>query len=462
MKRLKGGFDIRIVGRPSAIVQTPPEPSTLFIPLRTRRFHFSEIVVQDNTDVTQGTILACDPKQFNVPLLASRGGTIHLDRTLGQIVIDKVKPVSAAGSNQQTSSWPHAPSNLDSSGQVRFKLLKMGAWQYFKDAATGLLPDPMAIPSALIVSTITIEPFSVRGDVLLKEKLASFTRGLEHLQPLLEYQPIFLVFPKITTELALKIKETIRGFAWIKLVEIPVTYPFDDFRLLARKLGLISKSNKDNVWTLRTEGVLAIDSVLTNSQIVAEKVVAIGGPAVKKPAHFKVPVGYPLAELLHMAECETGSRYLNGGVFSGAIISELQKGIDCECGGITVLSEQVNRSFLKFVTPGFDRRSFAPAFASALRPAFSEKVDTALCGEGRACVNCGFCSKVCPAEIVPSAIHKLVYQSNMDELEFYRPDLCVDCGLCSYVCPSKINLYSEIAAVKMKLREELTPEKAGH
>ena len=462
MKRLKGGFDIRISGRPSGSLQVLSESSTLCIPLRTRRFHFSEIAVQDNTEVLQGAILASDPKQYNVPLLAPRSGTVHVDRSLGQIVIDPVKLQASATDSPKDSDWPHAPSNLDSAGQLRFKLMKMGAWQFFTDAATGALPDPMVSPSALLVSTMNIEPFSARGDVQLKEKLSNFTRGLEHLQPLLEYQPMFLVFPKINTELARKIKDTIRGFAWIKLIEIPVKYPFDDFRLLARRLGLTSKTNKECVWALRTEGVLAVDSVLTSSRAVTDRVVAVGGPGAKNPSHFKVPVGYPISELLKHAECQDLSRYLNGGVFSGTTFTEQQKGLDCECNGITVLPDIVDRSFVKFLMPGFNRRSYSRAFASALRPVFIEKVDTGLCGEGRACVSCGFCAQVCPAEIVPSAIHKLVYQSNIDEMEFYRPDLCIDCGLCSYVCPSKIGLNSEIASVKAKLQEELPSEKAGH
>ncbi len=53
-----------------------------------------------------------------------------------------------------------------------------------------------------MVSTLSLEPFLARGNVHIGKRLESFTRGLEQIQSLLEYQPIYLVLPDIESELA--------------------------------------------------------------------------------------------------------------------------------------------------------------------------------------------------------------------------------------------------------------------
>jgi hypothetical protein len=58
---------------------------------------------------------------------------------------------------------------------------------------------------------VQLEPFKARGDVQLRERLRSFTRCLEHLKSLVEYQPIPLVLPDIDTKFANDIRERVRG-----------------------------------------------------------------------------------------------------------------------------------------------------------------------------------------------------------------------------------------------------------
>ena len=67
-------------------------------------------------------------------------------------------------------------------------------------------------PQAIIASALSLEPFSARGDAQLHNRLLNFTRGLEQLQSLLEYQPIYLVIPDIKSEFANLIRNHIRGY----------------------------------------------------------------------------------------------------------------------------------------------------------------------------------------------------------------------------------------------------------
>ena len=164
-----------------------------------------------------------------------------------------LEDLDAAGA--EAASGDDAPHHVGATGgpagaEVR-KLVRLGAWQFFSDAHTGLPVDPQAIPEAIIVSTIHLEPFVARGDVQLHGELEALTRGLEHLQGLLEYQPIYLVLPDIKTPFAHKVRESVRGYAWIQLVSVPMRYPFDDFAILARHLGL-GGGPESPVWALPT------------------------------------------------------------------------------------------------------------------------------------------------------------------------------------------------------------------
>lgn len=454
--KLIGGYTPLLKGKPSSRIRTLDTPSRLLLPLQTRRLNFSALCVESGAEVTSGAVLALDPDRYHVPLIAPMDGRVDLQDTSGHLVLNDVRQASDYG--EPDDEFFHVPRNIDSVGKKRFLLLKYGAWHYFHDAVTGAIPDPSRPPHAVIVSTLRLEPFLARGDVQLRERPSAFMRGLEHLQSLLEYQPIYLVVPRVESQFAHKIRDMVRGYAWVKVVEVPLCYPRDDFRLIARSLKLISASQEGPVWALKTEGVFAVDQALTNGKPVCSRTIATGGPGVTEPAHVNVVNGYPVKSLLEEFDCRPDSVVINGGIFTGKPLGTGKTGIDIECQGITVMEPPREREFLGFMRPGVNRRSFSRSFLSALRPPFVESPSTALRGETRPCVTCGFCADVCPADIQPYWIHKLLFRDAIEEAEKARVDLCVGCGLCSFVCPSKIELRSQMLEAQETIARELHDE----
>jgi Na(+)-translocating NADH:ubiquinone oxidoreductase A subunit len=454
--KLRGGYDIVLAGRPKSWVEVLPEPEALYLPLRSQRFTFSQTVVEEDARVRPGEVLAVDPDNYSVPLLAPRAGTVRLGAADGHIVLEEVA-AEPAGAPDAREDAPHAPKQMPPGGEKRQKLLTLGAWQFLYDAHAKSLPDPFSTPRAVIVSTLHLEPFFARGDAQLQKRLVSFVRGLEHVQSLLEYQPIFLVLPEIDVELERQVRAEIRGYAWVKPVRIRPRYPHDDFALLARMLGL-SRRPGEPVWALRTEGVLAIDRALTLSQPCTVRIVSLGGPPVAEPVHLKAMPGYPLRSILDGRIGDGPVRVLNGGALTGQTLGQEALGLDAECMALTVLPDGGPREFLGFARPGWDRRSYHGSFLSALRKPFPEPLTTEFRGERRACVACCVCEEVCPAGIWPHLIHKHLYRDDLEEAEAARLDLCVECGLCSYVCPSKIDLLEQFIAAKQAIKEELEIE----
>jgi len=466
---LRGGYSVLLEGRPSRTIEDLPEPNVLYLPLKSRRFTFSDVLVKEGERVAAGQVLARDPDRFSLPLLAPQSGSVRLKAAENHIVLENLaaSPQRVHVADERPS---HAPRESLSVGEKREKLLALGAWQFLYDAHTGELPDPSGTPRAVLVSTVALDPFVARGDVQLRERLTAFARGLEHLQSLLEYQPIYLVMPDVHSALASEVREMSRGRAWVRRVEIPLRYGLDSLSVLARRLGLM-RDPQQPVWALRTEGVFAIDNVLTFSLPCTERIVSVGGPAVESPVHVRAVPGYPLKAILERRVTEEYVRVINGGVLSGEAVGSDKLGLDAECSGLTVVPDHVERELLAFVRPGWNRRSYSKCYMSSLRRAFAgrveyggkmqagrlryaERLTTGLRGERRACISCNACEEVCPARIMPHLIHKYLYQGALDLAERARVDLCVECGLCSFVCPSKIELRQQFVDAKEQIRRE--------
>lgn len=449
--KFRGGYNVLLKGKPAGTVKAMPESKVLYLPLRSERFTFTNIRVKNGQKVSGGDVLATDPDNYSVPLLSPRTGIVRLKAVKNHIVLEEAAQLEEHA-DMAEKEMLHVERQMGAAGINRYKLLSLGAWQFFYDAFTGALPDPLGTPQAVIVSTLSLEPFLTRGDAQLHKRLLNFTRGLEHLQSLLEYQPIYLVMPNISSEFANLIRNQIRGYALVKMLEVPLRYPYDHFAILARRLNL--KSTGGPVWAVRTEGVLAVDRALTLTKPCTVRIVSIGGMGVNIPTHMKVIPGYPIKTIKENYIFEPAARVINGGVLTGKILSEDTLGVDTECRGITVLRELEEREFLGFMRPGWSRHDYANCYLSSLRKEFAEQYTTGVRGELRPCIACNFCEEVCPAGIMPYLIHKYLYANLIEQVERARVDLCVECGLCSYVCPSKIDLRKQLIDAKVLIEKE--------
>ncbi len=523
--KLKGGYNISLAGRPGDQIVDAQMPEKLHLRLKGQRFSFDELLVGEGQQVTVGDALARDPDNYGIVLTAPMHGVVRLgqgqqnqgqenqgQQSQGHIVLEQLGGDGGNGAGGETEPG-HVEVRKDSAGAKRQKLIKLGVWQYISEAFGGGVVDPQAEPQAVIVSTLAMEPFVARGDVQLRDRMLNFTRGLEQLQSMLDYQPIYLVMPDIKSELVEQIRSQIRGYAWVKPIEVAPKYPFGNANIQARGLGL--RSADGPVWAIRTEGVLAIDQALTLGRPCVSTVIAVGGPVVDNPVHLRVPYGYPIAEITRTYGSDKPCRVLDGGALTGIPVDGEILGVGSECRGITILPEHTERELFGFIRPGFDRYSYSGCFLSSLRKilrkwinmathdhakreffglirpdlnehsdsdgeaekiqmkpailpispkkvsdhfnlqgAYLEPMNTAVRGEGRPCVACNFCEEVCPAGIMPHMIHKYLYADLIEEADQARVDLCIQCGLCSFVCPSKLDLATEFAGARELIEQE--------
>ncbi|MDZ7619059.1 MAG: 4Fe-4S dicluster domain-containing protein, partial [Patescibacteria group bacterium] len=322
------------------------------------------------------------------------------------------------------------------------------------DAHTDSVPDPALPADAAIVATTRLEPFAgPRGNVQLGQSLDGFLNGLDLLATLVE-GTIYVITPRVGGPLARQLRKALADKPRVKRFDIPLRYPMDHFGLLVRALGLAPQRGR-SVWGLRTEGVLAIEQALARREPVVDRTIALGGSGVSEPVHLRAPLGYPLEALLAGRLLGGPQRVIDGGILNGEAVGEHQLGLGVETTGLSVLREPTHRELFGFVRTGLDRISYSNCFMSVLRPWYAEPLTTALRGEHRPCIGCGYCEEVCPVGIMPHWLHKLAYQDALEEIERNGAHRCIGCGLCSYVCPSKLDLRQEILAVNETIRRDL-------
>lgn len=448
--KFKGGYNVQIKGKPSNKISRLQDPDLLYLPLSSKHFTFSVCCINDGDEVMQGQVLAEDPDNYSIPLLAPRAGTVKIDPETNHILLKKVQ-----ASKETTTvdfELPEAAKDMGETGEKRGRLLKLGVWQFFTDAFSGNLPDPFCSPQAVIVSAAHLEPFLTSLEALLGEGTEAFEKGLEQLQSIALAQKFYVILPKIKSDIANNVRECVRKVSGVTLIDIPNKYPFDNAKLLARLLEL--DPEKGAVWATTTEGVLAVESALTSSKPALSRIISIAGPAVKSPEHVECVIGYPIDRIVEPYLETTQSRVINGGILTGDTVSGGQKGLDIECAGLTLVPEQTKREILAFAHPGFTKHAFSNTFLSSLRPPFKERYTTSIRGEHRPCICCTFCEEVCPSSLMPHLLHKYTEKNRLEEAERFGLNLCVQCGLCSSVCTSKIEIKQILLEGQEKLLQE--------
>ncbi len=421
--KFDGGYNVMLEGEPATGIASYEKPELLYLPLFSNALDFSLLQVEHGEEVTKGQVLAKDPVNFSVPLLAPMDGTVNLEQAERHITLENL-----------SSAKDSAVTHEDDENQRQI-LLRMGVWSSLARVDTGRIPDPENNPDSLVIAVSRLEPFFPSAGTLLSDALEQFGGGLDLLHKMLEEAQILLICAESDTDIKAQLQTVVseRG-GWLKLFEVPDLYPFDSPALAAQ----LNDLNPEKTWTTDLQTVLAARAAIDDNHPFVKRVISISGPMATTPGHHLLPIGYPLANL-GFRNGSVPLRVVNGGVLTGSAVDDTQLGLDCSCQAFNVLEEMTEREVLAFVQPGFTKRSYSNTFASFFKPIFKEKSTTALGGEARPCVFCGFCESVCPVGIIPHLIYRYLDHNRPEDAYRVEFDKCIDCGLCSYVCVSKIN-----------------------
>lgn len=435
--KIKKGCRTKIAGGPSPEVESLGKPAQVALLPEKIPFVKPRLKVKIGDKVKIGTPVFEDKRNPNLIFLSPGGGKIASIDLGPRRVIKKV--VVTLDKDEEYEAFPIITEsrlkNIERESLIK-TIMTGGLWPLFRELPFRDIADPDAVPPYIIVNLDANEPFQPMPEAYLKGNIALFEFGIKILKKLSQNLIISTSSDNsfVPEQLSRYVTHVCRG-----------AYPAEDPGVLLYHIKKTQAENK--AWYLNGQDLLLVAMLLSTGKYPVARTVVLGGTLAREKKHFLTRTGVPLNHLTEGRTMNVDSlRYIVGGIFKGYSDNE-----DSFMGfyetSLVLIPEGNEKEFLGFARPGFNKPSRSRAFLSYFNKSLLP-MDCNCHGEERACINCGFCTEICPVDILPQFTYKCILSDEIDEALAHGMLDCVECGLCTYVCPSKIELCGVIKNTK--------------
>jgi Na+-transporting NADH:ubiquinone oxidoreductase subunit A len=428
--RVRRGLDIPIAGVPEQRIDDANPVGWVALVAKDYRGLRPQLMVDVGDRVRLGQPLLTDKSDPDVMFTSSGSGevvAIHRGerRTLQSVVVR----LEGDEAERFASHDPGALTTLERS-DVRATLRASGLWTSFRTRPFSRVPQAEASPHSIFVTAIDTNPLSADPRVVIDERKQAFSDGVAVLSRLTDGS--VYVCQSAGPELELPDLESVSPVVFEG--PHPAGLPGTHIHFLD------PVSENKSVWHLNYQDVIAIGLLFTTGRLPTERVVALGGPVVRRPRLLRTRVGASTEDLLREEIASDDCRVISGSILSGRRAAGRARYLGPYDLQVTVLHEDRSRRFLNWLAPGFDNYSAIRAFVSALRPRSHRfQLTTSQHGSPRAMIPIGNFENVMPLDILPAPLLKALI---VEDTETARALGCLeldeeDVALCSFVCCSK-------------------------
>lgn len=431
MITIKKGLDLPINGTPSDTISehTPSHIALIgydYIGMR------PTMLVAEGDTVAKGQALFEDKKRAGVLHTAPASGRIVAinrgeRRVFESIVIEK-------SGNDEIDFDAFGEDTLHNLPRqtVVDNLVKSGEWTAFRTRPFSRTPFIDSVPSAIFVTAIDTNPLALDPMLVLKDEMTSFNHGLSVLSVL---SPTTFVChhgkDNLTrvSNLNAHNQTTYHAFGGVHPAGLAGTH-IHFLHPLARGV---------TVWTINYQDVIAIGKLFTTGKLFTDRLIALGGPAVKNPRLIKTTRGADLADLTKDELYDGTHRIISGSVLSGRAYSPTTAHLGRFAGQISVLPEGFERPSFHFFALGRNRFSALPIYISQFFKGKKYNFTTSTNGSPRAMVPIGSFEKVMPQDYLPTQllraliVEDIAVAVDLGALELDEEDV----ALCTFVSPGK-------------------------
>ena len=272
MIKIKQGLDLPIAGSPEqSITQGRAVRSVAVI-----GFDYvgmkPTMAVAVGDRVTKGQLLFTDKKTPGVRYTAPAGGTVAAinrgeKRVLQSVVIDIDGPESE---ETFTVFKPEELASLNAE-QVEAQLNESGLWTALRTRPFSKVPTLGSRPASIFVTAIDTHPLAANPEVVIREYPEAFEQGINILGKLSGGKIFLCKAPGANIPAGIANCEE---FAGPHPAGLPSTH--------IHFLDPVSASK--TVWQVGYQDVIAVGKLFTTGKLFTDRVVALAGPQVDKPA----------------------------------------------------------------------------------------------------------------------------------------------------------------------------------
>ncbi|MDO4972763.1 MAG: electron transport complex subunit RsxC [Eubacteriales bacterium] len=180
-----------------------------------------------------------------------------------------------------------------------------------------------------------------------------------------------------------------------------------------------------NVVSTRT--CYAIYQACYEGKPVIERIVSVGGSALKAPVNALTRVGTPLGYLAEQCGgfVKTPRKIVLGGPMMGICATDFAAPTVKGISGVLFFTEEEDRHV-----------------------------------DNPTCIRCGKCIEVCPMNLEPVFMYMYYSKGDYANLEKYHVNDCFECGSCAFNCPARMPLTHAFKTAKLMLQAKAAAEKA--
>ena len=278
----------------------------------------------------------------------------------------------------------------------------------------------------LIINGIECEPFLTTDHRVMLEQSDDIVLGIRYLLKACGAQHAIIAVEANKRDAAEKLRSAIPQELPVKVELLAVKYPQGAEKilikaLLNKEIPTAQHASAVHVLGVNVATCAEIGRLLPHGRGIQERVITIGGPAVKKPGNFRIPIGTPTRFVLdYLGVKDNISEVFFGGPMMGNAIANLDNPVTKGTSGIIAFTGH-ETGVTKNVSP---------------------------------CIHCGACVDACPMRLNPSQLGLLAAkQQYQTMIESFHLQECFECGACSYVCPSHIPLVQIFRSAKAYVRK---------
>ena len=418
-------------------IEQLPLASEFQVPIKQHSGATGEIIVAVGDYVKAGQLLTRAGMNNGLPVHAPTSGTVT---AIGAGIIahpsglkDTVITIAADGKDLSITAQPIADYTAVSRAELLDRIKCAGiaglGGAGFPTAQKLALQRPL---DYLIINGVECEPYITADDRLMREHAQTIIEGTEILLHLAGCDKALLALEANKPEAIQAFEEQLQQHPKIALRVVPVKYPSGGEKQLIQLLTgrqVPSRGLPIDVGLLmhNVGTAFAVAQAVIQGKPLIERVVTVTGENVSKPGNYWVRLGTPVKDLLNFCgfKPEPEQRVIMGGPMMGFTLADLNVPVVKITNCILVPSSQE-------IAPEADEM---------------------------ACIRCGACADVCPAQLLPQQLQWLAKAKDYDGLEQQNLFDCIECGACAYVCPSEIPLVHYYRKAKAEIRN-IAREKA--